>query len=94
MSARNPDYDEPRARRSTGVSPRTSEPDPELGFLLRCQELLERAHAVGTRIDERFRQAIGSGTPVLTPASGAAAGLAKLLLRRLLDGERPPERPA
>jgi hypothetical protein len=76
--------------------------NPELGFLMRCQELLERARAVGTVINERFRQVTGlsapgpaaGSSPGPTPAPGAASGLAKMLLRRLFEGRPPSGRPS
>jgi hypothetical protein len=64
---------------------------PQLDMILRGEELLERAHSLGARIDERVRQAISPGEPdsaqgqsVPAQAAKSAAVLATRLLGRLL----------
>ena len=76
---------------ATGGAPLPARAAGARVVVLRGEDVLERAHAVATRIDERVREVIGSGAPdpadrssASGPSSGAAAGLATKLLSRLL----------
>ncbi len=72
MSRRKRKPGEWKPRPSPGPAPRPPAVDRELGTLLRGEELLERARALGAIIGERVRDVLGRGAP---PAPAEKAGL-------------------